>query len=316
MTTPFPFTSGQTLTAAQMNAVTTLPVSTKTASYTCVVGDVGSRIVMNVASGNTVTINNSIFAEGDTIFIANKGAGTTTVTAGAGVTINGSSLTLAQHGGGTLVALSASVFAFFNATGLSYGVATGGSSSSINVGGQAYTLLSFTSGSNTLTITKAGLFDILIAGGGGSGASGRQTDFAGGGGGAGQLMGLTQPVTLYLDTGTQTIVIGAGGAGTTGEESEGSAGSLSSFGVISIAAGGANGSHGGNAGKAGGSAGGAGGPSTTAGTATVATLGNNGGVSSGANTNAGGGGGFSAVGSNGATTQGGAGGAGSDISGF
>ena len=120
MTTPFPFVASTVLTAAQMNAITTLPIATKTASYTAVVGDVGKRIVMNVASANTVTINNSIFAEGDTIFISNKGAGSTTITAGAGVTINTSgSLVLAQYGGGTLVALSASVFNFFSGAGVS-----------------------------------------------------------------------------------------------------------------------------------------------------------------------------------------------------
>ena len=88
MTTPFPFVAGSVLTAAQMNAITTLPINDQTASYTAVVGDVGKRIVMNVATANTVTIDDSIFGVGDTIFIANKGAGTTTVTAGAGVTIN------------------------------------------------------------------------------------------------------------------------------------------------------------------------------------------------------------------------------------
>ena len=149
MATPFPFGSGNTLTAAQMNAITTLPINDQTASYTAVVGDVGKRIVMNVATANTVTINNSVFAVGDTIFIANKGAGVTTVTAGAGVTINTSgSLALAQHGGGTLVALSASVFTFFSSGGVGYGIATGGSSSSITVGGIAYTLLTFTSDTN------------------------------------------------------------------------------------------------------------------------------------------------------------------------
>ncbi|NBW22467.1 MAG: hypothetical protein EBR82_82420, partial [Caulobacteraceae bacterium] len=86
MTTPFPFTAGQTLTAAQLNAITTLPINDQTASYTLVVGDVGKRVIMNVATANTVTVNNSIFAAGDTIFIANKGAGTSTITAGAGVT--------------------------------------------------------------------------------------------------------------------------------------------------------------------------------------------------------------------------------------
>jgi hypothetical protein len=142
MTTPFPFVAGNVLTAAQMNAITTLPINDQTASYTAVVGDVGKRIVMNVASANTVTIDDDIFAVGDTIFIANKGAGTTTITAGAGVTINTSgSLALAQYGGGTLVALSASVFTFFSGGGVTYGTATGGSSSSITVGGVGYTLL-------------------------------------------------------------------------------------------------------------------------------------------------------------------------------
>ena len=115
MTTPFPFVAAATLTAAQMNAITSLPISTKTASYVALVGDVGSRLIMNVATANTLTINNSIFAESDSIFIANKGAGTTTITAGAGVTINTSgSLALATSAGGTLVALSASTFAFFS----------------------------------------------------------------------------------------------------------------------------------------------------------------------------------------------------------
>ena len=120
MATPFPFGSGNVLTAAQMNAITTLPIDDKTASYTAVVGDVGKRIVMNVASANTLTINNSIFGVGDMIFVANKGAGVTTLTAGAGVTINPSaSLALAQYAGGTLVALSASVFIFFPSGGAS-----------------------------------------------------------------------------------------------------------------------------------------------------------------------------------------------------
>jgi len=113
MTTPFPFTSGQVLTAAQMNAITTLPINDQTASYTLVVGDVGKRVIMNVASANTVTVNNSIFAAGDTIFIANKGAGVSTITAGAGVTINSASgLDLVTSQSGQLVALSASSFLF------------------------------------------------------------------------------------------------------------------------------------------------------------------------------------------------------------
>jgi hypothetical protein len=105
MTTPFPFVAGAVLTAAELNAITTLPINDQTDDYTLVVGDVGKRVIMNKATANTVTVDDSIFAAGDTIFIANKGAGTSTITAGAGVTINTSgSLALAQYGGGTLEA--------------------------------------------------------------------------------------------------------------------------------------------------------------------------------------------------------------------
>jgi hypothetical protein len=114
MATPFPFVAGAVLEAAELNAITTLPFNDQTANYTLVVGDVGKRVVMNVASANTVTVNNSIFDVGDTVEIVNKGAGVSTVTAGAGVTINTSdSLALAQYQSGTLVALSASTFLFF-----------------------------------------------------------------------------------------------------------------------------------------------------------------------------------------------------------
>jgi hypothetical protein len=120
MATPFPFGSGNTLLASQLNAITTLPINDQTASYVAVVGDVGKRLVMNVGSANTVTINNSIFGVGDQIIIANKGAGATTVTAGAGVTINtAGSLVLAQHAGGTLVFASASSATFFPTSGTS-----------------------------------------------------------------------------------------------------------------------------------------------------------------------------------------------------
>ena len=72
--------AAQVLTAAQMNAITTLPINDQTASYVALVGDVGKRIVMNVTSANTVTINNSVFATGDTIFIANTKSGLKPVT--------------------------------------------------------------------------------------------------------------------------------------------------------------------------------------------------------------------------------------------
>jgi hypothetical protein len=68
------FTSGQVLTAAQLNAVQAndynQTVSTKTASYTFVAADKGTRVVMNVASANTVTVNTSLFSAGDNLEIS------------------------------------------------------------------------------------------------------------------------------------------------------------------------------------------------------------------------------------------------------
>jgi hypothetical protein len=53
MTTPFPFVAGAVLTAAELNAITTLPINDQTASYTLVVGDVGKRVVMNKSEQRT-----------------------------------------------------------------------------------------------------------------------------------------------------------------------------------------------------------------------------------------------------------------------
>ena len=114
MATPFPFVASTVLTAAQLNAITELPTATKTGSYTLVAGDAGSRVIMNVASTNTVTVNNSLFSAGQIVQISNIGAGVTTVTAGGGFTINSADvLTLAQYQGGSLVFSSASAAVWF-----------------------------------------------------------------------------------------------------------------------------------------------------------------------------------------------------------
>jgi len=186
------------------------PVETKTASYVLVAGDVNKRIVMNNAGATTITVNTGIFSAGDTVWIHNIGAGTTTVTAGTATVNTAGSLDVGQWEGGSLYFTSASSAIFFRGGGaVSYGTATGGTSSTITVGGESWTLLTFTS-SSTLTVTKAGLFEILpIAGGGGGDAGG------GGGGGVarGQALGSTvsSGITTYLDANT-AVVVGAGGA--------------------------------------------------------------------------------------------------------
>lgn len=106
---------------------------------------------------------------------------------------------------------------------LGYGVATGtGASSSITAGGIAYTLLTFTS-DGSLTVSTAGLFDILMVGGGAAAGNAYYNNPApttwgcsAGGGGGGVLgyysgFNTVDTLTLFFDTGVYTIDVGLGG---------------------------------------------------------------------------------------------------------
>ena len=320
MATPYPYVSGAVLTAAQLNDGQNLPINDVTANYVLVNNDRYKRVIMNNAGSTTITVNNNVFVTGDVIQISNKGAGSTVVTAGVGVTINtAGSLTLAQYGGGYLLALSASTFTFFNlGAGTGYGTATGGSSSSITVGGINYTLLTFTSDTN-LVVSKSGLFDVLLVGGGGgaSGARGSFLDRGGSGGGAGGLI----QTTLYLAAATYAVDIGAGGTGGA-NDAFGTMGLGSSIGTVITAPGGGMGGPGnetldfsaanGNGCK-GGSNGGSGFNSTAVATTIDSVTGKIGGQSNGAGA---GGGGYSQAGANNSGGNGGAGGNGYDVSAF
>lgn len=111
------FTAGQILTAAQMNSLQAndynQTVSTKTASYVLVAADKGTRIVMNSASATTITVNTSLFAAGDTLYLQNIGAGVCTVTAGTATVTSAGPLAIPQWGSGTLYFTSASAAIYF-----------------------------------------------------------------------------------------------------------------------------------------------------------------------------------------------------------
>ena len=195
-----------------------------------------------------------------------------------------------------------------------YGVATGGTSSSITVGGINYTLLTFTSDS-TLTVTTSGLFDLYILSGGGGG--GKDADGAGGhrggGGGAG---GVFQATGVYL-TANQTVTVGAGGAAAATGATAGSQGAPSRVGDFYALQGGGGAYSSGvdavgiNPTIVGGSSGG--GSKNI--TFNSITQGNKGGIHATPYAGAGGGG-KGAVGGDGASTTGGNGGAGVDVSAF
>ncbi len=102
-------------------------------------------------------------------------------------------------------------------TGMSgYGIATGAGTTGFTTSAitdptssLSYQLLKWTAttGTNSMTVSTAGLFEVFILGGGGGGGNNSNSG-SGGGGGAGQLV----KQTVYLPAGAYTCIIGAGGA--------------------------------------------------------------------------------------------------------
>jgi hypothetical protein len=243
---------------------------------------------------NAADVNGYLMDQSVMVFAGTAARASAIPTPSAGMVAYSTATSLQVYNGSAWVDLS---------TG--YGVATGGTSSSITVGGINYTLLTFTT-SGTLTNTKAGLFDVAIIGGGGSGAGQNSSSYGGGGAGGGGLL----IDTLYL-TANQTVTIGAGGAAI-GSTIDGNMGNASRIGDVVATGGGCGGRLSGRFSDfQSGSGGGSAGPFATPG------QGNDGGPSHGATpAGGGGGGGSAAAGSTGILNGGGAGGAGYDISQF
>lgn len=105
--------SSATQTALDNKSDKNITLNRQTASYTLVAGDNGKMIEMNVASANTLTINASIFSVGNQFLVSQYGAGQTTITAGAGVTLRSSGgklKTSAQYAVATIIAISSTEF--------------------------------------------------------------------------------------------------------------------------------------------------------------------------------------------------------------
>lgn len=130
------FTTGQVLTAAQVNALQTndfnQTVSAKTASYVLVAADKGTRIEFSTSGSVTCTVNTGLFDAGDTVYIQNTGAGVVTITAGTATVNTSATLAVNQYEGGVLYFVSASSAIWFEyasaATGDITGITTGATS--------------------------------------------------------------------------------------------------------------------------------------------------------------------------------------------
>lgn len=160
MTVPFPFVANAVLTAAQLNAITSLPTTAKTASATLTAAEsVGYRVTMTSASATTITINTAVFATGDTVFITNLGTGICTVTAGTATVSSAGSLAIPQYGSGVLV-MTATGTGIWYPSAAGNAINTVASASSIAVTGDGTYLLTgttsvatITGGTNGMTIT-------------------------------------------------------------------------------------------------------------------------------------------------------------------
>ncbi len=317
------FTSGQTLTAAQMNSLQTndynQTVSAKTTSYTLVAGDVGTHIQMTASTATTISVPAATFAAGDSLFISSQGAGAVSIAAAStAITVTGSSTSLAQYGGGTLRFQSPSAATFFKqGGGTGYGVATGGIGAAQSTGtladGFSYNYLTFNS-TGTLTVTTAGNFDFCAVGAGGGGQNPGNASWSTSGGGAGQIIF----GSIYLSA-NQTITIGAGSgvASGAGKFIQASNTTIAATAPFAVTANGnicceiSNAATGVYVGGGFGSC-----ISQTSQTITASDTNGYQGGNAGGSTNAAGGGGSRALGGNSSGTTGGVGGAGVDVSVF
>jgi len=268
--------SGNQDVATKNYADRNLTINTQTASYTLVASDRNKRVIMDSSSNTIITVDSGIFTEGDTVFIANKGTGTTTVAEGSGVTVGTSSgKELVQYRSGLLLSFSSTLFSFFPSAG-------------------------------PLPVFIIEYLVIAGGGGGGSGIADRSNGGAGGAGGyrcsvTGETTGgggsAETPITVNYNQ-LYTITVGNGGA----SDAPGQNSSIVSISTSVISTGGGFGAgtnlgNGGDGGSSGGGSGGAAPPPpnpSAPGTRTASPIqGFNGGSGEGANPFRGGGGGGS-----------------------
>jgi hypothetical protein len=185
-------------------------------SYTFVLLDAAKVVSANNASAVTFTIppqSSVAWATGTTLTVTNLGAGTLTLAGGAGVTVTNSGSTISQYGSASIIRTASDAWTLIPFAGgaalLSDGAISGTTGSPTTTtyteSGTTYKTYAFT-GSGSITISKAGLVDLMIVGGGGGGFS------AYGGGGAASII---RDDSVFLTAATHTITIGAGGGSST-----------------------------------------------------------------------------------------------------
>jgi hypothetical protein len=178
-------------------------------TYTFVLLDAAKVVSSNNASAVTFTIppqSSVVWTTGATLTVANYGAGTLTIAAGAGVTLTNSTATVAQFASATIVRTGSNAWTVIPFAGGALPLrdsavtgTTGSPATATYTNVLNYKTYTFT-GSGSITFNKAGLVDVLVVGGGG--ACGEATR----GAGAGGFISVTD---FYVTAAAQTVTIGA-----------------------------------------------------------------------------------------------------------
>ena len=210
------FTAGEVLAAADLNdtfaakADYNLPVDAESGTtYTFTLANARQLVTATNASAKTFTIppqSSVTWTAQSIIRVVNYGAGAMTINGGVGVTVTNTASTLAQfqsaaafrtaENAWTLVPFAGGAVSNANFSDASTGTYTDS--------GISYKYITYT-GSGTLTVTAAGVADVLVIAGGGGGGN----NVAGGGGAGGYLYS----AGVFLPAETLTVVVGGGGAG-------------------------------------------------------------------------------------------------------
>jgi hypothetical protein len=155
------------------NAVTINAQTGTTYTFALADASEGKLVTASNAASSTYTVppqSSVTWANGAVLRILNQGAGIVTIAAGSGVTINGTPLTLAQYRGAAIQRTASNTWTFVPFSGgvgnADFSDAATGTYTDGN--GVAWKYKDY-SASGNLTISTAGLIEVMVLAGGGGG---------------------------------------------------------------------------------------------------------------------------------------------------
>lgn len=203
------------------------------ATYTFVLADARQLVAATNAGTKTFTIppqSSVVWLANSTIRVVNYGAGALTIAGGSGVTVTNATKTLAQYESAALIRTGTNTWTLVPFSGgagnADFSDAATGTYTDGN--GVSYKYKTYT-GDNTLTITRAGLADVLVVAGGAGGSGGYYDGGSLANGGAGGGAGGYYYYNVLLPVATHTVQVGAGGAGASGTSGAGSLSGLKPY---------------------------------------------------------------------------------------